>query len=98
MIQPVRSILIVGAGSAGWLSALVLTTYCPFVKVRLLRPGGGRAIGVDMMLYGLLLMVVIRAEPRGVIAILDRWVGKLRGSRGEARAAAKPATAQEAAR
>ena len=55
MIQPVRSILIVGAGSAGWLAALVLTTYCPFVNVRLVKPSGGRAIGVGESTQGDLL-------------------------------------------
>lgn len=35
-------------------------------------------IGVDMMLYGLLLMVVIRAEPRGLVAIFRRLAPRLR--------------------
>ena len=45
-MQPVKSVIIVGAGSAGWLTALVLGTYCPFLNVRLIRPRKGSPIGV----------------------------------------------------
>lgn len=55
MGQAVRSVLILGAGSAGWLSALVLSTYCPFIKVRLVRPRGGSPIGVGESTQGDLL-------------------------------------------
>lgn len=55
MVQEVRSILIVGAGSAGWLSALVISTYCPFVKVKLVRPRSGNPIGVGESTQGDLL-------------------------------------------
>ena len=46
MAQTVDSVVILGAGSAGWLTALALNTYCPFIKVRLIRPRQGSAIGV----------------------------------------------------
>ena len=46
MGQTVDSVTIVGAGSAGWLTALALDTYCPFLKTRLIRPRDGAAIGV----------------------------------------------------
>jgi len=46
MIQPVNTAIIVGGGSAGWLSALVLSTYCPFLKIRLIRPRDNNPIGV----------------------------------------------------
>ena len=45
-MQPLRSLIIVGAGSAGWLAALVLSTYCPFLRIRLIRPRKGSPIGV----------------------------------------------------
>jgi 2-polyprenyl-6-methoxyphenol hydroxylase-like FAD-dependent oxidoreductase len=46
MFQPVSSVVIVGAGSAGWLTALVLSTYCPTLKIRLVRPRDNAPIGV----------------------------------------------------
>lgn len=46
MVQAVESVAIVGAGSAGWLTALALDTYCPFLEVKLIRPSRGGAIGV----------------------------------------------------
>jgi tryptophan 7-halogenase len=46
MLQSVNSVLIVGAGSAGWLTALVLSAYCPFLKIRLVRPRANNPIGV----------------------------------------------------
>jgi tryptophan halogenase len=42
----VRDVLIVGAGSAGWLTALVLRTYCPYLRVKLIRPRRLPTIGV----------------------------------------------------
>jgi flavin-dependent dehydrogenase len=45
-MQSAKSVIIVGAGSAGWLTALVLNTYCPFLKIRLIRPRKGSPIGV----------------------------------------------------
>lgn len=42
----VRSVAIVGAGSAGWLTALSLRTFCPSLQVRLIRPRTGKPIGV----------------------------------------------------
>jgi tryptophan 6-halogenase len=62
MVQPVRSAIIVGAGSAGWLSALVLDTYCPFLKVRLVRPRAGTAIGVGESTQGDLLRTLAAAR------------------------------------
>jgi tryptophan halogenase len=46
VLQPVNSVVIVGAGSAGWLTALVLSTYCPRLKIRLVRPRANNPIGV----------------------------------------------------
>jgi tryptophan halogenase len=46
MFQSVNSVVIVGAGSAGWLTALVLSAYCPFLTVRLIRPRENNPIGV----------------------------------------------------
>jgi tryptophan halogenase len=46
MVQSVNSVVIVGAGSAGWLTALVLSTYCPYLEVRLVRPRANAPIGV----------------------------------------------------
>ncbi len=51
-MQPVSSIAIVGAGSAGWLTALAINTWCPFVRVSLVRPRGGKAIGVGESTQG----------------------------------------------
>ena len=48
----VNSVIIVGAGSAGWLTALSLSTYCPFLKVRLLRPRSGNPVGVGESTQG----------------------------------------------
>jgi hypothetical protein len=42
----VKSVAIVGAGSAGWLTALVLNTYCPFLEISLVRPRKLPVIGV----------------------------------------------------
>jgi 2-polyprenyl-6-methoxyphenol hydroxylase-like FAD-dependent oxidoreductase len=46
MVQSVNSVVIVGAGSAGWLTALVLSAYCPSLKIRLIRPRANNPIGV----------------------------------------------------
>jgi tryptophan 7-halogenase len=46
VFQPVNSVVIVGAGSAGWLTALVLSTYCPTLKIRMVRPRANAPIGV----------------------------------------------------
>lgn len=46
MLQSVSSVVIVGAGSAGWLAALVLSAYCPFLKIKLIRPRKNAPIGV----------------------------------------------------
>lgn len=52
MVQTVDSVAIVGAGSAGWLTALALNTYCPFLKTRLIRPSRGSPIGVGESTQG----------------------------------------------
>lgn len=41
-----RSVTIVGAGSAGWLTALALTTYCPALTIKLVKPRKNDPIGV----------------------------------------------------
>ena len=55
------------------------TLWGPVLGALLLLPGEelarsltGGMVGADMMLYGLLLMIVIRWEPRGLMAILAR--------------------------
>jgi flavin-dependent dehydrogenase len=45
-MQTVKTLAIVGAGSAGWLTALVLSTYCPYLQIKLIRPRRGSPIGV----------------------------------------------------
>ncbi|MES2625811.1 MAG: tryptophan 7-halogenase, partial [Pseudomonadota bacterium] len=45
-MQSVNSVIIVGGGSAGWLTALVLDTYCPFLNIKLVRPRENSPIGV----------------------------------------------------
>lgn len=46
------SVAIVGAGSAGWLTALVLSTYCPALRIKLIRPRAGSPIGVGESTQG----------------------------------------------
>ena len=46
MGQSIGSIVIVGGGSAGWLTALVLSSYCPFASIKLIRPSINKPIGV----------------------------------------------------
>lgn len=46
MFQPVDSVLIVGGGSAGWLTALVLSAFCPALRIRLVRPADNHPVGV----------------------------------------------------
>jgi tryptophan halogenase len=45
-MQLVKSVVIVGGGSAGWLTALVLHTYCPFLELKLVRPRKHVPVGV----------------------------------------------------
>lgn len=45
-MQNVKSVAILGAGTAGWLTALVLRTYCPFLQIKLIRPRNNSPIGV----------------------------------------------------
>jgi len=55
-------VTIVGAGSAGWLTALALNTYCPFLMVRLIRPSKGSPIGVGESTQGDLLQLLRAAR------------------------------------
>ena len=48
----VRTVTIVGGGSAGWLTALALSTHCPFLRVRLVRPSIGAPVGVGESTQG----------------------------------------------
>lgn len=45
-MQWVRTAAIVGGGTAGWLTALVLSTYCPSLQLKLVRPRKNSPIGV----------------------------------------------------
>lgn len=45
-MQSVNSVAIVGAGTAGWLTALVLNTYCPFLRIKLIKPRKNSPLGV----------------------------------------------------
>ena len=62
MVQKVDSVTIVGAGSAGWLTALALNTYCPFLKIRLIRPSKGSPIGVGESTQGDLVQLLQAAR------------------------------------
>lgn len=42
----VDNVVIVGGGTAGWLSALALVAYCPYIKVTLIQPKINQVIGV----------------------------------------------------
>lgn len=64
------------------------TLWGPVLGALLLLPGeeiartiSGGVVGVDMLLYGLLLMVVIHAQPKGVIVILAGWRERWRRGR-----------------
>lgn len=64
------------------------TLWGPVIGALLLLPGeelartvSGGMVGVDMMLYGLLLMIVIRWEPLGLMAVFDRWRERRRVAR-----------------
>lgn len=72
------------------------TLWGPVIGALLLLPGeelartvSGGMVGVDMMLYGLLLMIVIRWEPLGLMAIFDRWRERRRVARPAAPGAAE---------
>lgn len=45
-IQNVDRVVIVGGGTAGWIAALSLNTYCPDKKIVLIQPKNGKVIGV----------------------------------------------------
>lgn len=45
-MQTVNSVAIVGGGSAGWLTALTLNTFCPFLELSLVQPRNNEPIGV----------------------------------------------------
>lgn len=51
-MQSVKTVVIVGGGSAAWLTALALATYCPFLRVRLLRPRQNSPVGVGESTQG----------------------------------------------
>jgi len=70
------------------------TLWGPVLGAALLLPGEelarsvtGGLVGVDMMLYGLLLMLVIHHEPRGLMAMLQRWRGRAAPARQRAEVA-----------
>lgn len=61
-MQSVSSVAIVGSGSAGWLTALVLDTYCPALKIRLVRPRANMPIGVGESTQADLMRLLIAAR------------------------------------
>jgi len=61
-MQSVKSVAIVGAGSAGWLTALVLSTYCPFLEIKLIRPRKLPTIGVGESTQADLLRVLMASR------------------------------------
>src|SRR5688572_6000692 len=56
-----NSVMIVGAGSAGWLTALVLRAYCPYLTIKLIRPRALSPIGVGESTQADLLRVLMAA-------------------------------------
>ncbi len=73
------------------------TLWGPLLGALLLLPGeeiaraiSGGIVGVDMMLYGLILMIVIRWEPQGLMAIIERAWSRRTG--GAPAAPRRPAT------
>lgn len=60
-------------GGRGTLWGPILGALLLLPSEELARSFSGGLLGADMMLYGLLLMLVIWYEPRGLVAIFDRW-------------------------
>ena len=60
-------------GGRGTLWGPVLGALLLLPSEELARNCSGGILGADMMLYGLLLMLVIWYEPRGLVAIFQRW-------------------------
>src|SRR5690606_11719265 len=60
-------------GGRGTLWGPVLGALLLLPSEELARSFSGGLLGADMMLYGLLLMLVIWYEPRGLVAIFQRW-------------------------
>jgi tryptophan halogenase len=58
-MQSAKSVAIVGAGSAGWLTALVLSIYCPYLQIKLIRPRKLPPIGVGESTQADLLRVLM---------------------------------------
>jgi branched-chain amino acid transport system permease protein len=67
-------------GGRGTLWGPVLGAVLLLVGEEAARRVTGDMVGADMLLYGLLLMVVIAVEPRGVVAILKRISARLPGN------------------
>jgi len=63
-------------GGRGTLWGPVLGALLLLPSEELARSFSGGMLGADMMLYGLLLMLVIWYEPRGLVTILQRWFGR----------------------
>jgi tryptophan halogenase len=61
MMHHANSVAIVGAGSAGWLTALVLRVYCPYLTIKLIRPRALSPIGVGESTQADLLRVLMAA-------------------------------------
>jgi flavin-dependent dehydrogenase len=58
-MQSANSVAIVGAGSAGWLTALILKIYCPYLQIQLVRPRKLSPIGVGESTQADLLRVLM---------------------------------------
>lgn len=80
-----------GAGTIGGpiIGACLITPLAELVRVRF---GGGRLMGIHLVLYGLLLMVVVLRMPGGILSVLNRAVAAAKARRAglhEARGAAR---------
>jgi len=67
-------VCIIGGRGTLWGSVLGALLLLP--SEELARSFASGILGADMMLYGLLLMIVIWYEPRGLVAIFKRWFNR----------------------
>lgn len=68
-------------GGRGTLWGPLLGAFLLHPAEELARHFSGGMIGVDMMLYGLVLMVVIRLQPQGLMAVLNKLAARRKAAR-----------------